>query len=129
MALNVSTVQAEEIPTSPSDVVRQWLQSYPHDLAQAVTLTSPEFRENLPPSKWIIQKESILNHIHMQYLNSQILKEEITGNRAVIEVKVLISTVISEQIQFKRYDLGRYCSVWLLEKVSVLEEWFLGHTM
>ncbi len=129
MALNVSTIQAKEVPTSPRDIVHQWLQSYPHDLPQAVTLTSPEFRENLTQSKWIIQKESILNHIHMQYLNSQILKEEITGKRAVIEVKVLISTVISEQIQFKRYDLGRYCSAWLLEKVSVLEEWFLGHTM
>ena len=129
MALNVSTIQAKEVPTSPRDIVHQWLQSYPHDLPQAVTLTSPEFRENLTPSKWTIQKESILNDIRLQYLNSQILKEEITENRAVIEVKVLISTVISEQIQFKRYDLGRYCSVWLLEKVSVLEERFLGHTM
>ncbi len=59
MVWTVPQVQAEEVPTTPSAVVIQWLQSYPHDLPQAVTLTSPDFRENLPPSEWITQKEFV----------------------------------------------------------------------
>ncbi len=129
MVWTVPQVQAEEVPTTPSAVVIQWLQSYPHDLPQAVTLTSPDFRENVPPSEWITQKESLLHQIRMKYLDSRILKEEISVNHAVIEVKVLISTILGEQIQLERYELTRFCSVWLLEKVSVLEERFLGHTM
>jgi len=113
----------------PRQVVGQWLQSYPHDLAEAVTLTSPDFRENVSPDEWVMQKGFLLNQIHMRYLTSQFLKEEIIENHAVIEVKVLISTVIGEQIQLERYELSRYCSVWLLEKVRVLEERFFGHTM
>ncbi len=115
--------------TVPSQVVGQWLQSYPHDLPQAVTLTSPDFRENLSPSDWITHKESILRQIRFRYLDKQILNVEIAANRAVIKVKVLISTILGEQIQLERYELSRYCSVWLLEKVSVIEERFLGHTM
>ena len=115
--------------TTPNQVVGQWLQSYPHDLSQAVTFTSPDFRENLSPSEWITQRESILKQIRLQYLDRQILNVGIDGNRAVIRVKVLISTILGEQIQLERYELSRYCSVWLLEKVSVIEERFLGHTM
>jgi len=65
----------------------------------------------------------------LQYLDRQILNVEIDGNRAVIKVKVLISTILGEQIQFEQYELSRYCSVWLLEKVSVIEERFLGQVM
>jgi len=129
MVWSAAHVQAEDVHTTPSHVVREWLQSYPHNLPQAVTLTSPDFREDLPPDEWITQRESVLNHIRLQYLNSQILKEEINGNRAVIEVKVLISTIIGKQIQLEQYNLSRYCSVWLLEKVGVLEERFFRHTM
>ena len=129
MLWSVSHAQAEEVPAPPSTVVRQWLHSYPHDLAQAVTLTSPDFRENLPPSDWINQKQYLLNPMQFRYVESQILREEINGNRALIEVKVWISTVVGEQIQREQYDLRRYCSVWLLEKVSVREERFLGQTM
>jgi len=117
------------VSTAPRQVVGQWLQSYPHDLPQAVTFTSPDFREDLSPDEWITHKESILRQIRLQYLDKQFLKGEIVGNQAVIEVKVLISTILGEQIQLERYELSRYCSVWLLEKVSVLEERFLGHTM
>ncbi len=115
--------------TAPSQVVDQWLLSYPHDLPQAVTFTSPDFRVNLSPSDWITHKESVLRQIRLQYLDKQFLKEEIDENRAVIKVKVLISTILGEQIQLEQYELSRYCSVWLLEKVSVIEERFLGHTM
>ncbi len=44
----------------------------------------------------------------------------------MIKVKVLIATIVGEQIQVEQYDLHRYCSVWLLEKVRVLDERFLG---
>ena len=124
-----SKAQAKEVPTTPSQVVHQWVQSYPHDLAHAVTLTSPDFRDNLPPSEWISQKAPILKNIRLQYLDSQILHEEIDGINAVIQVKVLIDTIVGEQIQVEQYDLHRYCSVWLLEKVRVLDERFLGNTM
>jgi len=117
------------VSTAPSQVVGQWLQSYPHDLPQAVTFTSPDFRDNLASSDWITQRESILRQIRLQYLDRQILNVEIDGNRAVIKVKVLISTILGEQIQFEQYELSRYCSVWLLEKVSVIEERFLGQVM
>ncbi len=83
----------------------------------------------MSPDKWITHKESILRQIRLQYLDRQILKVEIDGNRAVIKVKVLISTILGEQIQFEQYELSRYCSTWLVEKVSVIEERFLGHTM
>ena len=83
----------------------------------------------MSPSDWITHKESILRQIRLRYLDSQVLKEEIIGNQAVIEMKVLISTILGEQIQLERYELSRYCSVWLLEKVNVVEERFLGHTM
>ena len=125
----LSPTHAEEVSTVPSQVVGQWLQSYPHDLPQAVTFTSPGFRVNLSPSDWITHKESILRQIRLQYVDKQFLKEEIDENRAVIKVKVLISTILGEQIQLERYELSRYCSVWLLENVNVLEERFLGHTM
>ena len=125
----LSPTHAEEVSTAPSQVVGQWLQSYPHDLTEAVTLTSLDFRENLSPDDWITQRESILRQVRLQYLDRQILNVGIDGNRAVIKVKVWISTILGEQIQLERYELSRYCSVWLLEKVSVIEERFLGHTM
>ena len=115
--------------TAPSQVVSQWLQSYPHDLPQAVTFTSPDFREDLSPDEWVTHKESILRQIRFQYLDKQFLKEEIDENRAVIKVKVLLSTILGEQIQIERYELSRYCSVWLVEKSSVIEERFLGPIM
>jgi len=129
MVWTVPQVQAEEVPTTPSAVVIQWLQSYPHDLTEAVTLTSLDFRENLSPDDWITQRESILRQVRLQYLDRQILNVGIDGNRAVIKVKVWISTILGEQIQLERYELSRYCSTWLVEKVSVIEERFLGHTM
>jgi len=125
----LSPIYAEEVFTTPNQVVGQWLQSYPHDLPSAVTFTSPDFREDLSPDEWITHKESILRQIRFQYLDKQFLKEEIDENRAVIKVKVWISTILGEQIQVEQYELSRYCSVWLLEKVSVIEERFLGHTM
>jgi len=125
----LSPIYVEEVFTTPNQVVGQWLQSYPHDLSQAVTFTSQDFREDLSPSDWITQRESILRQIRLQYLDRQILNVGIDGNRAVITVKVWMSTILGEQIQFERYELSRYCSVWLLEKVSVIEERFLGQTM
>ncbi len=86
----LSQTYAEEVSTAPSQVVGQWLQSYPHDLSQAVTFTSPDFRDNLAPSEWITHKESILRQIRLQYLDKQFLKEEIDENRTRM-VKKLIS--------------------------------------
>jgi len=121
--------QAEEASTSPSQVVRQWVDAYPHNLSQAVTLTSPDFRKNVSPSEWISQKAPILKNIRLQNLDSQIFHEDINGINAVIKVRVLIDTIVGEQIQVEQYELHRYCSVWLLEQVRVLDERFLGSTM
>lgn len=99
-----------EVPSTPSNVIRQWLHFYPKNLLQAVTLTSPDFRGNFPPTEWISQKKLLLRQIRLQYLDSETLKREISGNYAVMEVKVLISTILGEQVQIVRYELGPYCS-------------------
>ncbi len=73
--------------------------------------------------------ESLVDALRLKYLDSQILGDEVNGNRELIDVEVWISTVIGEQIQREQYELRRYCLVWLLEKVNVREERFLEQTM
>ena len=109
--------------------MQQWLHSYPHNLTQAITLTSPTFRNDLTPAEWVAHHSSILKNLRLKYLDSRILKEERDGSDAVIQVKVWIDTIVGEQVQVEQYDLHRYCSVWLLENIRVLNEHYLGHTM
>ena len=79
---------AEEISSTPRLVVHQWLHSYPSNLSQAVTLTSPDFRQNMSPAEWITQNESALKQIGLKYLDEEVVEEFIDGNYALIKVKV-----------------------------------------
>ncbi len=62
----------------------------------------------------------------LEYLDGQVLSEEITGNRAVVTVKVYLSTTLGEQVQRERYRLRQINGQWVIDDVTVLAERFLG---
>jgi len=79
-----------------------------------------------PPSEWISQKAPILKNIRLQYLDSQILNEEIDGTNAVIQVKVLIGTIMGEQIQVEQYNYPIEETELLGLRDTVLSKGFLS---
>ena len=115
--------------SSPSQVVQHWLTVYPKDLNTAVTLTTPKMRNDLPPERWINHSKAALANLGFQYLDGEVLSEEVTGNRAVVTLKVYLSTTIGDQVQREQYRLRRINGQWLIDSVEVVAERFLGEVM
>ena len=93
--------------SSPSQVVQHWITVYPKDLDTAVTLTTANLRDGLSPESWVRNRKAILANLGLEYLDGQVLSEEVTGNRAVVTLKVYLSTTIGDQVQRERYTLRR----------------------
>ncbi len=93
--------------SSPSQVVQHWITVYPKDLNTAVTLTTANLRDGLSPESWVRNRQAILANLGLEYLDGQVLSEEVTGNRAVVTLKVYLSTTIGDQVQRERYTLRR----------------------
>ncbi|MCH8041578.1 MAG: hypothetical protein IH977_14735 [Nitrospinae bacterium] len=124
--LSLNAVGSE---SSPTQVVQHWLTVYPKDLNTAVTLTTPKMRNDLTPERWIRHSKGLLLNLGLEYLDGQVLSEEITGNRAVVMLKAYLSTTIGEQVQRERYTLRRINGQWLIDEVNVVVERFLGEVM
>ncbi len=120
---------ALEQALTPTQVVQHWLTVYPKDLNTAATLTTPNMRNDLTPERWIRHSKAALVNLGLEYLDGQVLSEEITGNRAVVTLKAYLSTTIGEQVQRERYTLRRINGQWLIDDVKVVAERFLGEVM
>jgi len=114
---------------SPSQIVQHWLTVYPKDLNTAVTLTTATLRDGLSPESWVRNRKAILANLGLEYLDGQVLSEDITGNRAVVTLKVYLSTTIGDQVQRERYTLRRINGQWLINEMKVVAERFLGEVM
>ena len=78
---------------------------------------------------WVRNRQAILANLGLEYLDGQVLSEEVTGNRAVVTLKAYLSTTIGEQVQRERYTLRRINGQWLIDDVKVVAERFLGEVM
>ncbi len=74
-------------------------------------------------------RKAILANLGLEYLDGQVLSEDITGNRAVVTLKVYLSTTIGDQVQRERYTLRRINGQWLIDEMKVVAERFLGEVM
>jgi len=95
-------------------------------LNPTATLTTPNMRNDLTPERWIRHSKALLLNLGLEILDGQVLPEEITGNQAVVMLKVYLSTTIGDQAQRERYRLLRVNGQWLIDDVKVLEEEYLG---
>ena len=102
---------------------------YPKNLDTAVTLTTPNMRNDLTPERWTRHSKAALANLGFQILDGQVLSEEITGNRAVVTLKVYLSTTLGDQVQRERYTLRRVKGQWLIDDVTVVAERFIGVPM
>ncbi len=115
--------------SSPSQVVQHWITVYPKDLDTAVTLTTPKMRNDLTIERWIRHSNAALMNLGLEYLDGQVLAEDITANRAVVMLKAYLSTTLGDQVQRERYRLRRVEGRWLIDEVKVVAERFLGEVM
>ncbi len=115
----------DQTPT-PTEVVQHWITVYPKDLDTAVTLTTANLRDGWSQKEWVRTKKAPLAVTQLQYLNGEILSEEITGIQAIVMVNAHISTIVGEQMQRERYRLLRVKGQWLIDRVEVIEEHFIG---
>ncbi len=122
-------VNAVGSESSPSQVVEQWIAVYPKDLDTAVTLTTINLRQGWSQKEWVRTKKAPLAVTQLQYLNGEVLSEEITGIQAIVMVNGHISTIVGEQMQRERYRLLRVKGRWLIDNVNVVAERFLGEVM
>ncbi len=114
---------------SPSQVVEQWITVYPKDLNTAATLTTANLRDGWSPKEWVRTQKAPLAVTQLQYLDGEVLSEEITGIQAIVMVNGHISTIVGEQVQTERYRLLRVKGKWLIDDVTVVAERFLGEVM
>ena len=122
-------VNAVGSESSPSQVVQHWITVYPKDLNTAVTMTTINLRQGWSQKEWVRTKKPLLALTQLQYLNGEVLSEEITGIQALVMVNAHISTIVGEQVQTERYRLLRVKGQWLIDDVTVLAERFLGEVM
>ena len=114
---------------TPSQIVQHWITVYPKDLDTAVTLTTTTLRDGPSPESWVRNRQTTLTNLVFQYLDGEVLSEEITGNRAVVTLKAYLSATLGDQVQRARYRLRRINGQWLIDEVKVVAERFIGQTM
>ncbi len=120
---------ALEKALTPTQVVQHWITVYPKDLNTAATLTTANLRDGWSQKEWVRTKKVPLAMTQLQYLNGEILSEEIAGIQAIVIVNAHISTIVGEQVQTERYRLLRVKGQWLIDDVTVIAERFLGEVM
>jgi len=86
-------------------------------------------RNDLSPERWIRHSKVLLLNLGLEYLDGEVLSEKITGNRAIVTLKVYLSTTIGDQVQRERYTLRQINDQWLIDDVNVVAERFLGGVM
>ena len=96
----------DQTPT-PTEVVQHWITVYPKDLDTAATLTTANLRDGWSQKEWVRTQKAPLAVTQLQYLNGEVLSEEITGIQALVMVNAHISTIVGEQVQTERYRLLR----------------------
>ncbi len=120
---------ALEQALTPTQVVQHWITVYPKDLDTAVTLTTINLRQGWSQKEWVRTQKAPLAVTQLQYLNGEVLSEEITGIQAIVMVNAHISTIVGEQMQRERYRLLRVKGKWLIDSVKVLTERVMGEKM
>ncbi len=114
---------------TPSEVVHIWLRNYPHNMERAAELTTLAMRHFREPDEWSKDMKPALMDIKFQYLEHTILTQDIQEKRAVVTVKAFISTIVGNQFQKEEYLLFQVKGQWLINRVTVTDERFLGKVM
>ena len=116
---------------TPTEVVRMWIQVYPHQMNHAAALTSSRFRGGLSREKWIQKKESIMKGLQFRYLGGKMISESVTGDQAVVVFHAKFSTtLLGKQIQKEEYRLRKQLDGgWLIDQIEFGQEHFLHPTM
>ncbi len=109
--------------------MEHWIRVYPKDLNTAATLTTANLRDGWSQKEWVRTQKAPLAMAQLQYLNGEVLSEEITGIQALVMVNAHISTIVGEQMQRERYRLLRVNGQWLIDEMKVVAERFLGEVM
>lgn len=92
---------------SPTQIVEQWLNIYPSDMAKAAELTTKSFREGLSKAEWIESQGLLLGSLRMKYLRAKVVYQQIKQDRAQVVVQAYISSILGGQ---------RYDELYLLQK-------------
>ena len=129
LACGWSITTGSQVHTTPSEVVDSWLMNYPHNLDTAAELTTLAMRHFKPPNEWSQDMKPALMNIKFRYLEHKILTQDIQGKRAVVTVEAFISTIGGNQVQKEEYVLLLVKDEWLIDKVNVVEERFLGQVI
>jgi len=103
---------------TPSSIVQKWLSVYPKDLAQAVTITSWGMRNGLSAEKWIDRIKMTMGDF--QYVEGQVVSEEITKDKAKVIVDAKITSVLGEQNQREQFTLSIVDNRWVIDERSVV---------
>ena len=103
---------------TPTQIVQKWLSLYPKDLAQAATLTSWGMRDGLSAEQWIDRIKMTMGNF--QYLDGQVVTEEITEDKATVIVDARITSVLGEQLQREQFELSIEENKWVIDDRSVV---------
>ena len=103
---------------TPSQIVQKWLSLYPKDLAQAATITSWGMRDGLSAEKWIDRIKMTMGEF--QYIDGQVVTEEITKDKATVIVDASITSVLGEQVQREQFKLSIVENHWVIDDRSVV---------
>ena len=115
---------------SPTEVVRMWIQVYPHQMNHAAALTTPRLRGGLSREEWIQKKESALKRLPFRYLGGKVVSESVTGDQAVVVFHAKFSILNGKQIHKEEYRLRKQLDGgWLIDQIEFGPEHFLRPTM
>jgi len=103
---------------TPSQIVQKWLSLYPNDLAQAATITSWGMRDGLSTKKWIDRIKMTMGEF--QYMDGQLVTEEIMKDKATVIVDAKITSVLGEQLQREQFKLSIVENQWMIDDRSVV---------
>ena len=103
---------------TPSQIVKKWVSLYPNDLAQAATITSWGMRDGLSTEKWIDRIKKTMGEF--QYMDGQVVTEEITEDKATVIVDARITSVLGEQLQREQFELSIEENKWVIDDRSVV---------
>lgn len=103
---------------TPSQIVQKWLSLYPNDLAQAATITSWGMRDGLSAEKWIDRIKMTMGEF--QYMDGQVVTEEIMKDKATVIVDAKITSVLGEQLQREQFKLSIVENQWMIDDRSVV---------
>lgn len=124
---SVAVSDAQENPTgealTPAETVDLWNTCYGAATMDACgDITTANMRDNKPKSVWVYDSRKILNGLEQRKDSSEIIKEKIDGDTAMIIVQSRIYTVGGYADQKELFALVKVDGVWLIDDLVVGDE-------